>query len=178
MKRIFLFCFLLLTLISCQDDYLMNQYLLDNSTNTEIEILLDNKKYVLKPLTFKKITLEPGVHNITTIKNKRVIVDNESFEIKDIHSGVINPAKSECVIYEILFTRYTLDFLESAYNVKPVSKKPIIATDLFIPDPTLGIGNIHKKVPKKMTIYNNDYYKYHRKIFRKIDFLMYAQEFK
>ena len=174
MKKLIIFIFLL-TILSCE-----KKYLIDNPADEILKVYIDDKEYELKAKEYIKIDLKKGVHKISAEKSGKKILDNENFEIKDIPAGLINPAKNEYIIYNIIYAKnpdimnefqsYEIDGKE----VYSLLGEPEITDSLFIEDRTLGKGNIDKKPPKTMKITGK--YTFLMKIFRKDDFFQFYNE--
>lgn len=156
--------------------------LIDNPTSEDIDVTVDDKTYTIPTRQYKKIDIkEEGIHYVTCDKyglNKAEV----SFEKAGTKAGVINPTKSEYIIYYIIFTEKNLSSKFKPYDVRgheiySMFDAPEITTDLFIPDKTMGKGNLDNKIPKSMD-YNrlNQDYAFLRKIFRLDDFFEFYAE--
>ena len=189
LKRIFFLSIFCLFLLSCEDEFLVNKYIIDNPTDEKIEVYIGNNKYVIKPKKYIIAKLD-GRLVLSTKVNGEFIVEDEPFEIT-YPSGMINPTKSEYVVYDIPyesnykvfngFSNYEEDLkkpdAEEKMNEGTMPRPaPVVTNDIFIEDVTFGLGNVNKKVPKvkKASRLN---YSFLRKIFRMEDFLKFADEF-
>lgn len=147
--------------------------LIDNPTAKAIVVKIDGSEHTVPANSYVNVELDPGHHKI----------DCEAYNIvgQDLHLdptayGVINPTKSKYVIYNIIYTKKDLRDQFKPYQVEgrevySLLGKPEVTTDLFIPDRTLGKGNIDTPEPSSES-YNkmNQDYAYLSKIFRLKDF--------
>lgn len=147
--------------------------LIDNPTNEAISVSIDGKLYEVPANQLLKIELAEGEHKLTcaryNLKDEKLILDPTIY-------GVINPTKSKYVIYNIIYTEKDLKSKFQPYEVEgreiySLLGAPEVTTDLFIPDRTLGKGNIDDKEPS-VESYNsiNQDYSFLTKIFRLNDF--------
>ncbi|WP_316802113.1 hypothetical protein [Pedobacter nototheniae] len=147
--------------------------LIDNPTTKAISVSIDGKSYQVAANQFLKIELTEGDHKLTcdqyNLKDEKLVLDPTIY-------GVINPTKSKYVIYNIIYTKKDLKSQFKPYQVEgreiySLLGQPEVTTALFIPDRTLGKGNIDDKEPS-IESYNsiNQDYSFLMKIFRLNDF--------
>lgn len=147
--------------------------LIDNPTNKALVVTIEDQQYEVPANTFLKVDLEIGHHKIDC---KDYNIAGEDLYLDPTEYGVINPTKSKYVIYNIIYTKKDLKSQFKAYAVEgreiySLLGKPEVTTDLFIPDRTMGKGNIDDEQPD-FENYNriNQDYSYLTKIFRLNDF--------
>ena len=147
--------------------------LIDNPTSKDISVKIDEDVYQITAKNYLKVSLEPGIH---TISCEEMGINNQKINLEPTEFGVINPTKSKYMIYNIIYTQKDLREQFKPYNVEgreiySLLDAPIVTTDLFIPDRTLGKGNLDDQDPGFDT-YNkfNQDYSYLTKIFRLNDF--------
>lgn len=147
--------------------------LIDNPTARSINVTIDNKAYSIAANSFLKIDLPEGKHKITC---KQYDIIEQELNIDPTQYGVINPTKSKYVIYNIIYTKKDLKKQFKPYEVEgrqvfSLLGAPEVTTDLFIPDRTMGKGNIDDKEPS-MESYSevNQDYAFLTKIFRLNEF--------
>ncbi len=75
-----------------------NFYYLDNSSNKNTNVNLDNKQYNLLPNTFLKIKLDKGKHKIKLLNKEGNEIDT-IFYTNDVN-GIINPTFSDYYMYK------------------------------------------------------------------------------
>lgn len=175
MKKLVLIVLLMTMLMGCS-----GHYLIDNPTEDTIKVYLDGQEYELAGKEYIKVKLEKGIHTVSSEKNGEKILNEEKFEISDEKSGLINPTKSEYIIYNIIYAKnsniqskfkgYEVDGRE----VYSLLGEPELLDSLFIEDRTQGKGNIDKTPPKMMKITGE--YSFLMKIFRKDDFFEFYDE--
>ncbi|WP_113654639.1 hypothetical protein [Pedobacter namyangjuensis] len=147
--------------------------LIDNPTAQAISVKIDGKTYEIPANSFVKAELEIGAHKIDC---QAFGIVNQDLTLEPTEYGVINPTKSKYVTYNIIFTKKDLRDQFKPYDVEgreiySLLGAPEVSTALFIPDRTLGKGNIDVKEPSTQT-YNkmNQDYAYLSKIFRLKEF--------
>ncbi|RZL51263.1 MAG: hypothetical protein EOP00_00150 [Pedobacter sp.] len=147
--------------------------LIDNPTNKNLLVRIDNKPYEVPANSYLKVDLPKGKHKIECQSYQ---IKDEELNLDPTEYGVINPTKSKYVIYNIIYTQKDLRDQFKPYQVDgreiySLLGAPEVSTKLFIPDRTLGKGNIDDKEPS-VESYNkmNQDYSYLTKIFRLKDF--------
>lgn len=147
--------------------------LIDNPTAKAINVKIDGQEYAVPANSYVGVELELGHHKIDC--EAYGLVDQD-LHLDPTEYGVINPTKSKYVIYNIIYTKKDLRDQFKPYQVEgkevySLLGEPQVTTDLFIPDRTLGKGNIDTKEPSSES-YNkmNQDYAYLMKIFRLKDF--------
>lgn len=165
MKNIYLFfgffaLILSVTLTSCGDG---NLCYIDNPTDKELSITLDEQTMSIAPFETKKMKLSSGTHSLK-LKNG----DGKKFEITE--KSLINPTESTYCIETVVYGQgatanktVVIDDYEFEGNVTIHSDIiiPIGKVDLFLNTPFPSeVTTSRGGVSKKMT-----------KIFRKADFL-------
>ncbi|MCX3263547.1 hypothetical protein [Pedobacter agri] len=147
--------------------------LIDNPTGKPLAVTIDGTDYEIPANSFEKIDLEIGHHKISC---KAYQIADQDLHLDPTEYGVINPTKSKYVIYNIIYTKKDLSSKFKAYQVEgkeiySLLGEPEVTTALFIPDRTLGKGNIDDKEPA-FENYNrvNQDYAFLTKIFRLNDF--------
>lgn len=147
--------------------------LIDNPTVQAISVKIDDKTYDVPANSFVKVELELGVHKIEC---KAFDIVDQDLKLEPTEYGVINPTKSKYVTYNIIFTKKDLSDQFKPYDVEgkeiySLLGAPEVSTALFIPDRTLGKGNIDVKEPDYQTYDKKNHdYSYLTKIFRLKDF--------
>lgn len=147
--------------------------LIDNPTAKPISVIIDAKTYKIPANSYLKTDLEEGQHSLTC---KEYGITNQELKLEPTIYGVINPTKAKYVIYNIIYTKKDLSSQFKKYEVEgreiySLLGEPQLTTDLFIPDRTLGKGNIDTPEPSSEN-YNkmNQDYAFISKIFRLNDF--------
>jgi len=147
--------------------------LIDNPTGNTITVTIDSEDYTVPANAYIKVDLEEGKHSISC---KNYNISKQDLILEPTIYGVINPTKSKYVIYNIIYTNKDLKNQYKPYQVEgkeiySLLGAPTVTTDLFVPDRTLGKGNIDNTEPSSET-YNkmNQDYAYLTKIFRLKDF--------
>ncbi|MCZ4244124.1 hypothetical protein [Pedobacter punctiformis] len=147
--------------------------LIDNPTAQAINVTIDDKSYTVPANSYEKISITKGIHHITCKEHN---IHNQEFNIEDIEYGVINPTKSKYVIYNIVYTEKDLSDQFKPYQIEgreiySLLGEPEVTSTLFIPDLTMGKGNIDDKEPafKDYNRISQDY-AFQSKIFRLKDF--------
>lgn len=166
-KRVLLFLLLILFIVSCKD-----RYLIDNPTNSNIKVYIDNKEYNIGAKKYLRVKLIRGKHRISSEKDGIKILENENFIIPnqtEAQDALINPTKSQYIIYPLLYSKDSNIKREfKAYDLEgnevlSYYGKPVLTDNLFIFD-LFGKGNIDKEVKEySSSVIQN-------KIFRKEDF--------
>ncbi|RZJ65835.1 MAG: hypothetical protein EOO47_25645 [Flavobacterium sp.] len=153
--------------------------LIDNPTAQAINVKIDDQTYDVPANSFIKVELALGMHKIDC---KAFGIENQDLNLDPTEYGVINPTKSKYVTYNIIYTKKDLKDQFKPYQVEgreiySLLGEPEVSTALFIPDRTLGKGNIDVKEPSSET-YNkvNQDYAYLSKIFRLKDFFEFYDE--
>ena len=151
--------------------------LIDNPTDAAITVTLDGKNYTIPAHQYvgvKDVAL--GSH---TLSCQQSGIKDQKFEIGPVVYGVINPTHSKYMIYNMIYTQKDLKSQFKPYQVEgreiySLIDAPQVLTDLFIPDRTLGKGNIDDKEPATQD-YNaiSQDYSFLTKIFRLQDFFSY-----
>lgn len=147
--------------------------LIDNPTAQVLNVSIDGKSYTVPANAFLKIDLPLGQHSLTCtqygLKDTKLLLD-------PVEYGVINPTKSKYVVYNIIYTEKDLRSQFQAYQVEgrevySLLGAPEVTDALFVPDRTMGKGNIDDKEPavESYSRMNQDY-AYLMKIFRLKDF--------
>ena len=97
MKKIFLIILLLLTVLNCS--FQTSIFILDNPTDTEINVKVDGKEYKLASGGYEKITLKPGKHSLVDNGGK------EAFFIvyADSTGGILNPTRSSYIYVSMAY---------------------------------------------------------------------------
>ena len=145
-----------------------NYYYLDNPTKNEIEVSVDNKKYLIKPETFEKIELKKGKHAIK-IQHSTFSLDTFLF-VNDVN-GVINPSLSDYYIYKKYYGyRKNKDSIIDALSKVKIDETYyrgaiVHCHDLTIEGFDYGLDESFPKIIQKDTL--ND----RKKIYRKKDFV-------
>lgn len=147
--------------------------IIDNPTSKPLALSIDGTDYEIPANSFEKIDLEIGHHKINC---EAYQISDQDLHLDPTEYGVINPTKSKYVIYNIIYTKKDLSSKFKAYQVEgkevySLLGEPEVTTALFIPDRTLGKGNIDDKEPA-FENYNriNQDYAFLTKIFRLNDF--------
>mgnify|MGYP003574879324 CR=1 FL=1 len=147
--------------------------LIDNPTTKPIIVKIDGQEYKVPANSYVDVELALGHHKIDC---EAYGLANQDLHLDPTEYGVINPTKSKYVIYNIIYTNKDLKDQFKPYEVEgkeiySLLGEPIVTTDLFIPDGTLGKGNIDNKEPSSES-YNkmNQDYAFLTKIFRLKDF--------
>lgn len=147
--------------------------LIDNPTAQEITVIIDDKTYTVPANQYVKAELDLGKHQISC---KSCGLETTEFTVDPVPYGVINPTKSKYVLYNIIYTQKDLSSQFKPYQVEgkevySLLGAPELTTELFIPDRTMGNGNVDDKEPsvQKYNKMNQDY-SYLMKIFRIKDF--------
>lgn len=147
--------------------------LIDNPTNKALAVKIDDKSYEIPARSFLKVELPIGPHKLDCVAYN---LKGVNLNLDPTEYGVINPTKSKYVIYNIIYTEKDLKDQFKPYQVEgreiySLLGEPVVTTDLFIPDRTLGKGNIDNKEPA-FENYNriNQDYSFLAKIFRLNDF--------
>lgn len=147
--------------------------LIDNPTAQEITVIIDDKTYTVPANQYVKAELDLGKHQIAC---KVCGLETTEFTVDPVPYGVINPTKSKYVLYNIIYTQKDLSSQFKPYQLEgkevySLLGAPELTTELFIPDRTMGNGNIDDKEPsvQKYNKMNQDY-SYLMKIFRIKDF--------
>lgn len=147
--------------------------LIDNPTPKNLLVTIDGKTYEVSANSFVKVDLSLGHHKIDCQAYNIVGMD---LNITPVEYGVVNPTKSKYVIYNIIYTQKDLKNQFKPYQVEgkeiySLLGAPELTSDLFIPDRTMGKGNIDDQEPS-FDSYNkmNQDYAYLTKIFRLEDF--------
>ncbi|MFN0255572.1 hypothetical protein [Pedobacter ureilyticus] len=147
--------------------------LIDNPTAAAIKVKIDGQEYHVPANSYVDVDLAIGHHKIDC---EAYGLANQDLHLDPTEYGVINPTKSKYVIYNIIYTNKDLKDQFKAYQVEgkevySLLGEPEVTTDLFIPDRTLGKGNIDNKEPSSES-YNkmNQDYAFLTKIFRLKDF--------
>lgn len=147
--------------------------LIDNPTAQDLSLSIDGQAYEVPANSHIKVDLALGQHKIDC---KAYHIKNEDLNIDPVVYGVVNPTKSKYVIYNIIYTEKDLKDQFKPYQIEgreiySLLGKPEVSTDLFIPDRTMGKGNIDDKEPafENYSRINQDY-AYLTKIFRLKDF--------
>lgn len=128
--------------------------LIDNPTNRTISVQIDGNSYQVPPHQYVKADgVSLGKHKISC---QECGLSNEDLNINPVEYGVINPTKSKYVIYNIVYTQKDLRSEFKPYQVEgrevySSTGKPEVLTDLFIPDRTLGNGNIDDETPSSQS---------------------------
>lgn len=96
--RFLAFLFVLVSFISCDDPFKRHDFYLSNPTDKEINVLLDDKTYVVAPQSFEVLKIESGHHEITYNGKKTV------FNVfKQNSGGIINPTLEPHYIYSMVY---------------------------------------------------------------------------
>ena len=145
--------------------------LIDNPTNEILKVTIDKNRWEIQPHKWQEITLEKGEHNIAGIGK---------FTIDEISYGVINPTRSKYITYNFVYSANpeSQDFKPYQVDGKEIycaGGEPQVSSDLFIPDVTLGNGNIDDEVPSTQDLnhFNSNGQRVFVKLFRMNDFLEY-----
>jgi hypothetical protein len=97
MKKIFIIIFTMLIVLGCSSK--KSTFILDNPTDTAINVKLDGKEYKLNSGEYASLTLAPGKHTLTEADGKEI-----SFIVyADSKGGVINPTKSDYIYVSIAY---------------------------------------------------------------------------
>lgn len=146
--------------------------LIDNPTAKILSVTIDEETYEVPANSFLKVDLNPGHHRIDC----QAYNITGDLNISPVEYGVVNPTKSKYVIYNIIYTQKDLKSQFKPYQVEgkeiySLLGAPELTSDLFIPDRTMGKGNIDDQEPS-FDSYNkmNQDYAYLTKIFRLNDF--------
>lgn len=147
--------------------------LIDNPTAKAIVVKIDGSEYTVPANSYIDVELALGHHKIDC---KAYNLVGQDLHLDPTEYGVINPTRSKYVIYNIIYTKKDLRDQFRPYQVEgrevySLLDEPEVTTDLFIPDRTLGKGNIDTAEPSSES-YNkmNQDYAYLTKIFRLQDF--------
>ena len=155
MKKNFLIILLLLTVLNCS--FQKSIFILDNSTDTEINVKVDGKEYKLASGGYEKLTLKPGKHSL---------VDNDGKEAVFIvyagsTGGILNPARSS---YIYVSMAYAVEGAGGSF--RPMEKDIIIngmkyegpfdITDDLIIDKNMKNWKYDIHTPFPETIYTRD----------------------
>jgi len=147
--------------------------LIDNPTTQAINVTIDDKSYTVPANSYEKISITQGIHHISC---KEHGINNQELNIENIEYGIINPTKSKYVIYNMIYTEKDLSDQFKPYQIEgreiySLLGEPEVTSALFIPDVTMGKGNIDDKAPSFQN-YNriSQDYAFQAKIFRLKDF--------
>lgn len=179
-KRALMGVLLVLLLMGCYACYelllvpaLRGSTLIDNPTAKAITVGIDDKVYNVPARSFEKIRLSEGHHRINCKEHN---ITDQDLDLDPTAFGVINPTQSKYVIYNIIYSEKNLKsqfkpYMVEGREVYSMLGEPEVTTALFIPDRTLGKGNIDDKAPS-VKDYNrmNQDYSFLTKIFRLNDF--------
>lgn len=150
--------------------------LVDNPTQEAIHLSIDGKPYDVPAEQYLKVELSTGKHLLTCDKYG---LKDQHFVLEPTQYGVINPTKSKYVIYNTIYSEKDMAAEFRPYQVEgrevySVLDAPRVVTDLFIPDLTLGKGNIDNKEPSVQSYnrFNKDY-SFLTRIFRLDDFFIF-----
>lgn len=156
--------------------------LIDNPTSEDIEVIVDDKTYTVPAGQYIKIDIDEDATHYVTCSKYGLDKAELSFNDAGTKFGVINPTQSKYVIYSIIYTEKDLSSKFKAYDIEgreiySMLSSPVVSTDLFIKDATLGKGNLDNDIPKSMN-YNkmNQDYTFLNRIFRLDDFFKYYDE--
>ncbi|QJB41978.1 hypothetical protein HF324_30680 [Chitinophaga oryzae] len=177
---------LVLVLIGCYAGYelllkptLNGATLIDNPTGRDITVAIDQEQYVVPARSFLRITLAEGVHNISC---EALGMPPQELHMELTSYGVINPSRSKYVIYNTIYTRKNLSSRFKPYAVEgrevySLLGEPEVTNALFIPDRTLGKGNLDVAAPSLKSYQQVDQdYAYLTRIFRLGDFFEYCNQ--
>ena len=97
MKKFFAAIFMLFMVISCS--FQKSVFILDNPTDTAVQVKVDGKEYSLGAGQYEKINLKPGKHTLIDSVGKEF-----SFIVyADSKGGVINPTRSDYVYVSMAY---------------------------------------------------------------------------
>lgn len=177
---------LVLVLIGCYTGYelllkptLNGSTLIDNPTGRDITVMIDQKQHVVPARSFLRIALSEGAHSISC---EAFGLQQQELNLELTAYGVINPSRSKYVIYNAIYTKKNLSSRYKPYAVEgrevySLLGEPEVTNALFIPDRTLGRGNLDIVAPsvKSYQQVNQDY-AYLTRIFRLHDFFEYCNQ--
>lgn len=177
---------LVLVLIGCYAGYelllkptLNGSTLVDNPTGKEITVQIDQKNYAVPARSFIKINLSEGVHYISC---EALGLQQQELNLELTAYGVVNPSRSKYVIYNTIHTNKDLSARYKPYAVEgrevySLLGEPEVTNALFIPDRTLGRGNLDVQAPSAKSYQQvNPDYAYLTRIFRLPDFFEYCSQ--
>ena len=155
MKKFFMGIFVMFMVFSCS--FQKSVFILDNPTDTAVNVKIDGKEYSLGAGGYEKMNLEPGKHTLTDSQGKEY-----SFIVyADSKGGIINPTRSD---YIYVSMAYAVEGAGDSF--RPMGKDIIvdglkyegpfgIANDLII-DKNLKNWKYDIHTPFPDTIYTSD----------------------
>lgn len=177
---------LVLVLIGCYTGYelllkptLNGSTLIDNPTGRDITVTIDEKSYEVPARSFLRIALTDGLHSI---RCEALGLPQQELNLELTAYGVINPSRAKYVIYNTIYTRKNLSSRYKSYAVEgrevySLLGEPEVTNALFIPDRTLGRGNLDVAAPSERNYQQvNQDYAYLTRIFRLPDFFEYCNQ--
>ncbi|WP_343745372.1 hypothetical protein [Chitinophaga sp.] len=177
---------LVLVLTGCYAGYelllkptLNGSTLIDNPTGRDITVMIDQQPHEVPARSFLKITLAEGMHSISC---EALGLPQQELNLELTSYGVINPSKSKYVIYNTIYTEKNLSSRYKSYAVEgrevySLLGEPEVTNALFIPDRTLGKGNLDVAAPSAKSYQQvNQDYAYLTRIFRLTDFFEYCNQ--
>ena len=107
MKKFFMGIFVMFMVFSCS--FQKSVFILDNPTDTAVNVKIDGKEYSLGAGGYEKMNLKPGKHTLTDSQGKEY-----SFIIyADSKGGIINPTRSDYICKYGLCSRRSGRFVQT-----------------------------------------------------------------
>lgn len=101
MKKILLFLFISVLLVSCNFGKLDSTFILDNPTELPLKVVLDEKVEEIEPFNHKSIKLETGEHIIELADGRKVY-----FTVYyNSRGGIINPTGAPYIFERIIYAQ-------------------------------------------------------------------------
>lgn len=153
--------------------------LIDNPTDQTITVDFDGQAYTIPADSYVKVQTNQWTH---TLSSEDLGLAETEISLEPTQYGVINPTQSQYVTYNMIYTKKDLSDQFEAYNIdgKEVYSllwEPELSTAFFIPDRTLGKGNLDDTIPETVKHDRKiQDYAFLAKIFRIEDFFDYYDE--
>ncbi|MDY5305660.1 hypothetical protein [Fusobacterium gastrosuis] len=139
MKKILTVMTLMFLFVSCFKKKLDSTFMVDNPTETVLELKIDDKEYKIEPMKHEKVKLDIGEHKIELVDGKKVYINVYA----NSKGGIINPTGAPYIFESIVYTtddnKDTIGLTNQEILVDGVEYYgPFKVVDDFIIDRTYG----------------------------------------